>query len=113
MKPMSPEEYAEALCDMRPAYAMAVAREVDRRNMLTKPVESRYGMMPRQKQAFDFIKTYIGDRGYSPSVTEIQNTLGLASRSTAFNIIKNLEARGLIRTLPNRRRSIQIVEIPQ
>lgn len=63
-------------------------------------------MTPRQKQAYDFIRSFIDEKGYGPSYEEIQEALGLHSKSGVHRIIEGLEERDLIARRPGIRRSI-------
>ncbi|HBQ31751.1 MAG TPA: hypothetical protein DD739_03395 [Ochrobactrum anthropi] len=65
-------------------------------------------MTPRQKQAYDFIRSFIDEKGYGPSYEEIQEALGLHSKSGVHRIIEGLEERDLIVRRPGIRRSIAL-----
>ena len=69
------------------------------------------GMTYRMKDALDFIKDYqFRTGGVSPSVREIAKGLNLSSTSFVHGtLLTGLEERGLIRRLPNRARSIEVV----
>jgi len=62
----------------------------------------------RGKQILDFVTTYGGKHGYSPSFEEIKKYLRLSSFSTIHHHIKNLEKEGLIIREKNQRRGIQL-----
>lgn len=63
---------------------------------------------PRQKQAYDFIRSFIDKEGYGPSYQEIKEGLGLGSKSGVHRLVEGLEQRGLIGRLPGMRRSIAL-----
>ena len=63
---------------------------------------------PRQKQAYDFIRSFIDKEGYGPSYQEIQEALGLNSKSGVHRLVEGLEQRGLIVRRPGLRRSIAL-----
>lgn len=65
-------------------------------------------MTPRQKEAYDFIRSFIDEKGYGPSYEEIQEAIGLASKSGVHRIIEGLEERDLIVRRPGMRRSIAL-----
>ncbi|WP_235925462.1 LexA family protein [Brucella pseudintermedia] len=65
-------------------------------------------MTPRQKDAYDFIRSFIDEKGYGPSYEEIQEALGLHSKSGVHRIIEGLEERDLIVRRPGIRRSIAL-----
>lgn len=50
----------------------------------------------RQKDAFDFIKSYVSTNGYGPSYEEISTGLGLASKSGVHRLVYGLAERGLL-----------------
>lgn len=63
---------------------------------------------PRQKQAYDFIRSFIDKEGYGPSYQEIQEALGLGSKSEVHRLVHGLKERGLIELIPNRARCIAL-----
>lgn len=72
----------------------------------------------RQKQVFDFIKTYIARKEYAPSLEEIKKYLRLSSVSTAHHHVRALEKLGYLRKEYNHPRAIypyeneKMVQIP-
>jgi repressor LexA len=77
----------------------------------------------RQRDVLDFITHFIDERGYSPSLEEIAAGVGCSSIATVHKHLANLQAKGMIRRLANRSRSVEprlpgdrggagIVEIP-
>ena len=60
---------------------------------------------PKQKQVFEFIKSFIVKQGYSPSLNEISKHLG-KSVSTAQHFVEELENRGLLQKTDNIARGI-------
>nr|WP_278374579.1 hypothetical protein [Brucella anthropi] len=65
-------------------------------------------MTPRQKQAYDFIRSFIDQKGYGPSYEEIGEALGITSRSSIHRIVHGLKDRGLIHLRPNLARCIEL-----
>jgi len=63
---------------------------------------------PRQKQAYDFIRSFIDKEGYGPSYQEIGEALGITSRSSIHRLVHGLKERGLIELIPNRARCIAL-----
>lgn len=51
-------------------------------------------MTPRQKDLLDFVRTFIEERGFSPSYEEIMAGLGLASKSGVNRLVEPLVAQG-------------------
>ncbi|MEE8483031.1 MAG: transcriptional repressor LexA [Nitrospinota bacterium] len=64
----------------------------------------------KQKLILDFIAAFIEREGYAPSIAEIKKEFGVNSPATVHQHLKNLEAKGAIRRIPNRHRSIEIVQ---
>ena len=64
----------------------------------------------RQKEVLDFIRSFITDREYSPSLEEIADGLGLSSVATVHKHLTHLKRKGFIRHEPNRKRSIEVGE---
>jgi repressor LexA len=64
----------------------------------------------RQKEILDFIRGYVDDRGYAPSLAEIGVRFGLSSVATVHKHVQNLVEKGLLRKAWNRSRSIELVE---
>lgn len=68
------------------------------------------GLTAKQKAMLAFLRSYILREGVAPTYHEMQVALGLASKSLVFRLVRALEERGAIRRLPNRNRSITLVE---
>jgi len=68
----------------------------------------KYGLSPRQKIVFDYIKSYMKKQPVAPSYEEMMIATGYKSKSAVFNIIKQLEERKWITRLPGKNRSIRI-----
>jgi len=64
----------------------------------------------KQKEIYDFIKKYIIDKGYPPSVREICNAVGLKSTSTVHGHLERLEKKGLIKRNPTKPRAIELLK---
>ncbi len=63
-----------------------------------------------QKKIYEFIKSYINEKSYPPSVREICAAVGLSSTSTVHGHLARLEKKGLIKRDPTKPRTIEIVE---
>jgi repressor LexA len=63
----------------------------------------------RQQLTLRFVKDYIVEHSYAPTVTEIADGLGLASRGVVHRYLKALAAAGEIHMTPKRHRNIRIV----
>jgi repressor LexA len=62
----------------------------------------------RQRQVLDYLERFIAERGYSPSLTEICQGLGLSSIATAHVHLRNLESKKMLRRAWNHSRSIEL-----
>ena len=67
-----------------------------------------YGLTPRQKKLFDFIKSYMKKEPVAPSYEEMMRAAGLKSKSGVHKIVRQLEERKWITRLPGKNRSIRI-----
>jgi repressor LexA len=63
-----------------------------------------------QQRTYSFVKSYISDHGYSPTVAEIASGTGLRSRGVIYRYLKALAAAEKIHLVPNRHRNIQLIE---
>nr|BAR34723.1 repressor LexA (TIGR00498) [uncultured Mediterranean phage uvMED] len=70
----------------------------------------KYGLTPRQKKVFDFVKSYMKTKPVAPTYQEMADAAGLKSKSGIHKLIKNLEARGWLKTIPGKNRSIHIIK---
>ncbi len=68
------------------------------------------GLTRRQEQARRFIAERLRLSGVAPTRQEIADHLGLASRSGAQRLVLGLEARGAIRRLAGRGRSLSLTD---
>lgn len=59
------------------------------------------GLTPRQKQAYDFIRSHILEHGICPSYAEIGEAIGLV-KSNAYKLVSGLIQRGYLANNPNR-----------
>ncbi len=64
----------------------------------------------RQKQIFDYVRGFIEEHGYSPSLEEIGRHFGLSSVATVHKHVTNLVKKGLLRRSWNQNRSIEVVQ---
>jgi len=63
-----------------------------------------------QKAVYEFIKNFIDEHSFPPTVREIGTALDLKSTSTVHMHIKNLEQAGLVKLNPQKQRSITLVK---
>jgi repressor LexA len=64
----------------------------------------------RQQEIFDFVKRYVSEHGYPPTVRDIGKAIGLASSSTVHAHLANLEKLGLLRRDPTKPRAIEVLK---
>jgi repressor LexA len=64
----------------------------------------------RQQEIFDFVRRYVGEHGYPPTVRDIGKAIGLASSSTVHAHLANLEKRGVLRRDPTKPRAIEVLK---
>ena len=57
---------------------------------------------------YEFIKKYITENGYSPSVREICADCGIKSTATAYQYINKLNEQGLIKKAGNKKRAVSL-----
>ncbi|MDR1512575.1 MAG: transcriptional repressor LexA [Propionibacteriaceae bacterium] len=62
----------------------------------------------RQRQVLQFIKTWVDEHGYPPTIREIADHAGFASPSSAQHQLRMLETLGFIRRDPNRPRAMEV-----
>lgn len=67
----------------------------------------------RQDQILEFMKNFIDEKGYVPTVREIGDAVGLKSPSTVHGYLKQLENRGLIKRNPEKNRAIDIRQVDE
>jgi repressor LexA len=67
-------------------------------------------LSPRRSAILTFIRDRIAQQGQSPSLAEISEAFGFASRSVARKHILALTEAGLIEVMPNQARGIRLVQ---
>ncbi|WP_199086002.1 hypothetical protein [Bosea sp. ASV33] len=68
------------------------------------------GLTKRQRALLDFVNEFAAREGQPPSYEQMAAGVGLRSKSGAFRLMAKLEERGAIRRLPNRARSIEVID---
>jgi len=66
----------------------------------------------RQREIYEFIRGFVAEKGYSPSLEEIAEAFGLSSGATVHKHIHHLVEKRMLRKAWNRSRSIEPVEPP-
>ena len=64
----------------------------------------------RQNEILSYIRDFLSENSYSPTLEEIANHFGLASLNGVYKHLTVLEERGFIKRLPNRARSIDVID---
>ncbi len=64
----------------------------------------------RQKQILDFIKQYIERYGYSPTLGEIAESIGVSSLATVHEHLQALVSKGVIKRFEGAVRGIEVVD---
>ncbi len=61
----------------------------------------------RQREIYDFIREFVDEQGYSPSLEEIGSAFGLKSVATVHKHVQHLVEKGYLRKAWNRSRSVE------
>ena len=69
-------------------------------------------LTPRRAAILEFIRERIAEQGQPPSLAEIAEAFGFASRSVARKHISALSEAGLIEVMPNQARGIRLLDRP-
>ena len=64
----------------------------------------------RQREIYDFIRGFVAEKGYSPSLEEIGEHFDLSSVATVHKHVQHLVEKGMLKKAWNRSRSIEPVE---
>lgn len=64
----------------------------------------------RQRQTYDFIRSFIGEYGYSPTLQEIAGALEITGNLGVLRHLEALERQGLLRRTPRSSRAIVLTE---
>lgn len=71
-----------------------------------------YGVTKRQWEVLDFLRSFIGREGYSPSYRQIQSYFGFSSIGTVQKHLQALKRKGLIVSETGSSRSISLKSVP-
>lgn len=63
----------------------------------------------RQQEALEFIESFISKKGYSPTMREISEGIGVKSSGDGHRIVQRLKEAGFIKYDPGSPRSIKLV----
>ena len=63
----------------------------------------------RQREILDYLREFMEEHGYAPSLEEIGRRFGLSSLATVHKHLTNLQAKGFIKRAWNRSRSVELL----
>jgi repressor LexA len=63
----------------------------------------------RQREIFEFVKRYVSEHGYPPTVRDIGKAIGLTSSSTVHAHLANLERLGVLKRDPTKPRALEVL----
>lgn len=67
---------------------------------------------PRQRQIYDFIRSYTAESGYPPTLEEIAEHLGLSAPSTVHEHLNQMQRKGILKRVPHKHRSSEAAVAP-
>jgi len=67
----------------------------------------------RQKEVFEFLKDFLREKGFPPTLREIASHFGLRGPKAPQKTLNILERKGYIRKVPGGSRAIEILSYPQ
>jgi repressor LexA len=76
-------------------------------------LESRNELTPTQEKVFEFLKDFLRERGFPPTLREIASHFGLKGPKGPQKTLNILERKGYIRKVPGGSRAIEILSYPQ
>ena len=74
---------------------------------------TRYRLTDKQRPVYEFIKRYLDMHQRAPYIHEIQDACGIRSYKSAIDRLVALERKQFITRVPNKHRSITLLEAPQ
>ena len=76
-------------------------------------MESRNELTPTQEKVFEFLKDFLREKGFPPTLREIASHFGLKGPKGPQKTLNILERKGYIRKVPGGSRAIEILSYPQ
>ncbi len=67
-------------------------------------------LTPKQRDLMRFLQRYVDEHACCPTFSEMQDALGLASKSGIDRLLGGLERRGFVQRLPHMQRAITILK---
>lgn len=75
-------------------------------------MENKKDLSPTQEKVFNFLKDYLGVKGFPPTLREIASHFGLRGPKAPQKTLNILERKGYIRKTPGGSRAIEILGLP-
>ena len=75
-------------------------------------MENRKELTPTQNKVFDFLKDFLREKGFPPTLREIASHFGLRGPKAPQKTLNILERKGYIRKIPGGSRAIEILSYP-
>jgi repressor LexA len=72
-------------------------------------MDIKQDLSKRQREIFEFIRSYLSSHGYPPTVREIGKAVGLHSSSTVHAHLAKLEGLGVLKRDPTKPRAIEVL----
>lgn len=66
-------------------------------------------LTPKQSQTYQFIRTYLAQYGYAPTMAEIAAHLGIQSRGLAHRYVSQLAEAGYLSITPGKKRNLTLL----
>ena len=76
-------------------------------------MESRNELTATQEKVFEFLKDFLREKGFPPTLREIASHFGLRGPKAPQKTLNILERKGYIRKVPGGSRAIEILSYPQ
>ena len=76
-------------------------------------MESKKGLTPTQEKVLNFLKDFLREKGFPPTLREIASHFGLRGPRGPQKTLTLLEKKGFIRKVPGGSRTIEILSYPQ
>lgn len=70
----------------------------------------RLVLTQRQLDILEYLRAYIAENGFAPTLEEIGRHFGLGSLATVHKHLSQIEAKGFIRRLPHQSRALEVVD---
>lgn len=75
-------------------------------------MESRNELTPTQEKVFEFLKDYLREKGFPPTLREIASHFGLRGPKSPQKTLSILARKGYIRKIPGGSRAIEVLSYP-